>query len=260
MVIHSRTAQDWKAAGHSDPGLPSPFFAIGPWIFAALCAALIVRTLATRRRYRAVDVLTPTDEERVRAAIVELEGATAADVVPLIVERSDPHTHTILLAAAAFAAVANLTLLALLPSEGFARLGLAELGLLAAGLAFAKGCPEFRRWFLTRERADATCGEQALIELSRLTQGKGSPAVVLLFVSLFERRVVVLASSPAAGAVAPEHWPKVVEAVLGSVRRGHLADGIIAGVQACAGEVKLAFPPGESRENHFADRAIVRRE
>ena len=260
MVTHSFSAQDWKAAGHSDAWLSSTFFDLAPWFFAVLVAALLAEAFATRRRYRAVDVLTAADQEKVRAAITGIEAATSADIVPLVVERSDPQTHATLLAAAAFVLIANVMLLRFLPQAGFLPLGLVEIALFAAGLGFARLCPNVRRWFLTRARADATTGEQALIELTRLAQGKNSPALVLLFISLFEHRVVVLASSPAAEALAPEHWPKVVEAVLRELRRGRLADGIVAGVNSCADEMKLAFPPGPTRENRFADRAITRRE
>lgn len=260
MVIQSIDVQDWKAAGHSNGWLASPFFEFAPWIFAAFAVALLVQAFVTRRRYRAVDVLAPADQECIRAAISEVEDATSADIVPLVVERSDPQTHTLLLAAAAFASIATVMLLRFLPQQGFLLLALAEIALLISGLGVASICPDFRRWFLSRRRADATTGEQALIELSRLAQGKNSPQLVLVFVSLFEHRVVVLASSHVAGAVADEHWPKVVEAVLDGVRRGRLGDGIVAGVNACAKEMKLAFPPGETRENRFADRAITRRE
>ena len=260
MVIQSIEVQDWTAAGHSRGLLSSPFFQFAPWIFAGMCAAIVIQAFVTRKRYRAVDVLSSADQERVRAAIHELESTTSADIVPLVVERSDPQTHTMLLATAAFVMLGNLMLLRLLPQQGFLPLGLAELGLLALGLGFARLCPDFRRWFLSRRCADATTGEQAQIELAQLTRGKDSPAVVLLFVSLLEHRVVVLANSPVAGAVAPEHWPKVVQAVLAGVRQGQLADGIVSGINACAGQMTLAFPPSGERANYFADRAIVRRE
>jgi putative membrane protein len=261
MVTLPSTAQDWIASGHDPLILDSVFFRVAPWVFALAVAAVVLRAVAAQRRLRAVDVLTPADQERIRGAIRSIEDTTSAEIVPLVVERSDPQLHTLLLGAAAFAAVANLALLGFLPSRGFLPLGAAELALLALGLLLAWLCPEYRRWFLTSAQADGTAGEQAMIELARLTQGRDPTApVVLLFVSLFEHRVIVLASSSAAGAVLPGHWPRVVEAVLSGVRVGRLGDGLVAGLEACAEPLRASFPPGTTRENHLADRAITRRE
>jgi len=254
-------AQDWSAVGHGRASDLGVFFDIAPWLFVAALIALLALELFTWRRYRAVEVLSVAEQERVRATIASIEDRTDGEIVPLVVERSDPHTHTWLLGAFAFAAAANLSLLKFLPQQGFFPLALAELALLLAGLGFAHLCTDYRRWFLTRRRADAAAAEQALVELARLTQGKQEPpALVLLFVSLFEHRVIVLASEPVAGALGAEHWSAVVEAVLGGVRRGKLADGLVAGLNECAADMQRAFPAGPSRENHFADRAITRRE
>ena len=261
MVTSVATIQDWSASGYELQLADSTFFRFAPWIFALAAALLVLRAVRLRKRYRAVDVLTLEDQEQVRAAISSIEAKTSAEIVPLVVERSDPHAQSLLLGAAAFAVAANVALLRLLPAHGFFQLGAAELAIVAAGLGFTRLCTDYRRWFLSRRVADAAAGEQAIIELARLTQGKDSTAaVVLLFVSLFEHRVVVLANQAVSGALRPEQWPTVVEAVLVGVRRGALAQGLIAGVNACATQMQQAFPPGPTQENRFADRAITRRE
>lgn len=259
MVIDP-SLQDWDAAGHA-PGWAEGLLAVAPWVFLALVVALLLQAWITRHRYRAVEVLTEADQERVRAAIREVEDSTSGDIVPLVVERSDPQTHAWLLGGFALAMLANVALIGPLAQLSLPFLALAEAALLAIGLGVARLCPDYRRWFLGARRADATAGEQATIEFAQLTQGRGpDQALVLLFVSLYEHRVVVLASQPVAGVLAPERWPAVVEAVLSGVRRGRLADGLVAGVQACGAEMQRAFPAAGERDNHFADRAIVRRE
>lgn len=261
MVTIAATLQDWSASGYEQQLVDSALFRVAPWIFALAAALLVCRAFALRKRYRAVDVLTPEDQERVRSAISSIEAQTSAEIVPLVVERSDPHAQALLLGTAAFVVLANAALLRVLPAHGFFQLGAAEVAIAAAGLGFTRVCTDYRRWFLSRRVADAAAGEQAIIELARLTQGKEATApVVLLFVSLFEHRVVVLANAAVSGALKPEHWPAVVEAVLAGVRRGALAEGLVGGVNACAKEMREAFPPGANQENRFADRAIARRE
>ena len=144
-------AQDWSGVGHTQHPDLGVFFDVAPWIFGALVLALLLQALATRRRYRAVDVLSAVEQERVRATIAGIEARTVGEIVPLVVERSDPHTHTLLLGAGAFAFTANLALLKFLPQQGFLPLALAELCLLLVGLGLAQLCPDFRR-SVTTER------------------------------------------------------------------------------------------------------------
>ncbi len=261
MVSFAQTSSDWDASGDLSSLTASPLFTILPWAFALFVGICLVRAYRARSRYRAVNVMTPAELDRVRAAIRDIEAGTSAEVVPVVVERSDPQTHTLLLGAATFALLANICLLPWLPARGFVALGGAELLLITLGLGFTQICTDYRRWFLSSVRADATAGEQALIELSRLSRGLDpASALVVVFVSLFEHRVVVLASGPAVEAHGPARWPEVVERVLGGVRAGRLGDGLVAGLEASARGMEVAFPPGPERQNRLADAAIVRRE
>ena len=70
---------------------------------------------------------------------------------------------------------------------------LSQLGLGAIGFLAARGLPGFKRAFISEARADEMAREQALQEfyahgLHRTPNATG----VLLFVSLLERRVIVL--------------------------------------------------------------------
>ncbi|MCZ7584684.1 MAG: hypothetical protein M5R36_15850, partial [Deltaproteobacteria bacterium] len=61
-------------------------------------------------------------------------------------------------------------------------------------------------------------------------------------VSLFERRVEVLADEGINAKVEPGTWDEVVRLILDVIRRGSLADGLVAGIERC-GDILAAHVP-----------------
>jgi putative membrane protein len=57
---------------------------------------------------------------------------------------------------------------------------------------------------------------------------------VLIFLSLFERRVVVRADRGLDGVVAPHEWEEVVEAIAAGMRRGQPGPALADGIRRCA--------------------------
>jgi putative membrane protein len=81
---------------------------------------------------------------------------------------------------------------------------------------------------------------------------------ILIFVSLFERRVVVLGDLGIHAKVGDDHWQKTSDAILSGIARGALADGIVAGVKACGDVLAEHFPASPKQANELEDRLIVR--
>ena len=81
--------------------ISSTWEVVGPWLLAALVVAVLVRALARRQRYHAVDVLTESDQEQVHGALRAAERRTVGEIVPVVVERSDRHPGACWLAALA---------------------------------------------------------------------------------------------------------------------------------------------------------------
>src|SRR5206468_3238135 len=99
------------------------------------------------------------------------------------------------------------------------------------------------RIFVSESRATETADEQALQEFHRhgLRETRERTGI-LVFVSLFERRVVVLGDAGIHAKVGDEHWQRTRDAILGGIARGSLADGLVEGVRACGQELAAHFP------------------
>jgi putative membrane protein len=251
---------DWSAVGEqAAEGTWSLLGFAGPAIGAALLLFLLVRAVVRRRRYRAAHVFTEADRQAVREAIVAAERKTVGEILPVVVERSDPHPAAEWLAALSFVLVGSTLLIVLLPWKHPAWV-LGEQALLGiAGYLLARWLPDLKRSFVFENRATGVAEEQAFQEfyangLHRTRSATG----VLLFVSLFERRVVVLADEGIDAKVDASYWEGVDEAVLEGVRRGSLRDGLVAGVRLVGDLLSEQFPWTEGDRNEVPDRVVVR--
>jgi len=258
--MESTTSQQWEAAGHA---------ASVPWsvlaaelAFALLVAGtgfLLARAWLRRGRYRATNVLGEEDLRALHDALVEAERTTTAEILPVVLERSDRHPEACWLAALTALLGGSVGLALWLPWNQPAVVLPCQLVLGALGYACARFLPDFRRFFVGEARAREVSEEQAFQEFHRYelhrTQARSG---VLLFVSLLERSVVVLADEGIDARVKPEHWRATTELVLAGIRGGSLRAGLVAGIRS-AGEVLAEhFPTVEGDQNEIADRVIVR--
>jgi putative membrane protein len=233
----------------------------GPYALLAITVFVIARAIVRRTRYRAVHVLNDDDQTIVRAAIADVEKRTLGEIVPVVLERSDAHPEAVWLCALSALLVGSTLLEAHLPWTAPHWLLAWQVMLGACGYALAELLPDVKRLFVGEARASEMAEEQALQEFHRLGVHKTRDATgVLIFVSLFERRVIVLGDAGIHAKVGDERWLKVHRAILDGIARGSLRDGLVAGIQACGDELVKHFPRAEVGANELEDHLIVRRE
>ncbi len=253
---------DWSAAGAQASDGAWTFLGLaGPALFALFLLFLTGRAIARRDRYRAVKVFSEQDRQAVREAIVEAERTTVGEILPVVVERSDPHPAANWLAAIAFVVVGSTLLIVWLPWKHpiFVLVEQAVLG--GIGYLLARRFPDLARSFVLEDRASRVAEEQAFQEFfaNGLHKTRGATGV-LLFVSLFERRVIVLAGEGIDAAVDAAFWEGVDDAVLEGVRNGSLRDGLVEGIRRVGRLLAEKFPWTEGDRNEIPDRVIVRSE
>jgi putative membrane protein len=75
---------------------------------------------------------------------------------------------------------------------------------------------------------------------------------ILIFVSLFERRVVVRADRGLDGVVTPREWEEVVAGIAAGMRRGQPGPALAEGIRRCATLVAASSATGRSRRARSA--------
>lgn len=233
----------------------------GTLVLAALLSFLILRALLRRGRYRVVDAFGDEDRRQVREAIVEAERRTVGEILPVVVERSDPHPGADWLAALSCLLAGSALLAQWLPWGHPLPLLLLQIALGAVGFGLARALPDFKRLFIFESRATAVAEEQAFQEFyaNGLHRTAGATGV-LLFVSLLERRAIILAGEGIDAQVDAGFWADADDAILDGVRSGSLRDGLIAGIRRAGERLAECFPLRDGDRNEIPDRIIVRRE
>lgn len=202
-------------------------------------------------------LLDPAARIRLETAVIEAERATAGEIVVCVVARCDEYGSVGWRLGAVLAALALLAAWLFLEVDSPALLLAAQAVALGLGHGAARLAP-VRRLLLPRslvEERVAGRARRAFAEhgLTRTAARTG----ILVFVTLLERRVVVLADEGIHRRLAPgESWGQVVDLVLEGLRSGRAAEGLEAAVRRC-GEILAAHVPAPPRNVNELPDALV---
>ncbi len=204
---------------------------------------------------KAAELLDERRAAAIAAVVREAERATSGEIVPVVVERSDAYAE-LRLGGAALLAFASGALALFLDPALAPWLVPTQLGVFVAA-AWLLGRPALLRALVPGdvlerrvERAAALAFHDAgLVETSGRTG-------ILIFVSLLEHRVVVLADRGIHARVEAGTWDVVVARVVAGIREGRAEHGLADGIRAC-GEIlaaHLPIRPGDRNELANAPR------
>jgi putative membrane protein len=174
------------------------------------------------------------DRERIAQAIRAAEAETSGEIVCVLAQSSSTASGLPVL----LAAVGGLVLpwiLAALTAMPLVRIAL---------------MPRRAR----RAMAHRAAAEQFMIRgLARKTGRTG----VLIFVSLAERYVRIIADEGISARVPQSHWQAAVDAMIAHIRDGRIADGFVRAIELCGGELAKNFPRTDTSRDELPDRIFV---
>jgi putative membrane protein len=256
ILVEHGAQEAWDAGTHPLLNLVATY---GPWVLGAATLLVVLRALARTHRYRAVKVLGAGAQASVTETIRSAESKTLGEIVPVVLERSDDHAAARWRCALFGLLVGSALLERYLPWTMPECLLAAQLALGILGYCLARLLPDLERMFVSESLATEAAEEQAIQEFHRyeLRETK-SRTGVLIFVSLFERRVVVLGDEGIHSKAGDDLWKRTRDAILEGVARNRLADGLVAGVRECGDVLAVHDPSDGARPNEVEDRLIVR--
>jgi len=257
-----QTAGNWTAVGEQAANEAWHLLGLaGPAIVALLLLYFVVRAVLRHGRYRVVKTFGDEDRAAVHEAIANAERRTVGELLPVIVERSDPHPGANWLAALSCTVVGSSMMAPWLPWTHPVWVLSAQFVMGLFGFGLARLLPDFKRLFIFEDRATAVASEQAFQEFYGSGLHKTEAATgVLIFVSLLEHRVIVLADEGIDSKVDAEFWADTNDAILAGIRTGSLRQGLITGIEKAADGLARHFPWTDGARNEIPDRVIVRKE
>lgn len=198
--------------------------------------------------------LSNEDQQRINAAISQAETKTAGEIV-CVLARSSSDYMTYALAWAALAALAAPWALVALTELSVRQILLVQAVVFVAlyVLFSISGLgPYLVPKAVRLEHAHRAALEQFV---TRGLARRRHEAGVLIFVSLAEHYVRVVADDAVAVKVDKRVWQGAVDSLLAGVKAGDLAGGYVAAVEKCGAVLAEHFPPGAGGE--LPDRIYI---
>ncbi len=110
-------------------------------------------------------------------------------------------------------------------------------------------------------KADKNCqvDQRALAEFNLAKiQNTAKGTGILIFLSLMEKRAVVLADKGIAEKLPPETWHEIVALLLTGIRKGKPAQGLITAIDRCGNLLSQHFPLGPNDTNELSNQLIIK--
>lgn len=200
--------------------------------------------------------ITAQDHARISAAIRAVEARTSGELVCVLARASSEYAAAPLLWAALTALLAPWPLI-LLTQWPVRSLFAAQIMIYIAALVLFSSrrlrvalTPRATR----RALAHRAASEQFITRRMSRTQGRTG---VLVFVSLAERYARIIADEGVAAKVDQKEWQAAIDALTGQMREGHVAEGLLAGIEACGEVLARHAPPGDGPRGDLPDRLYL---
>ena len=207
---------------------------------------------------------TAEEREAVMAAVRAAEGETSGEIVVYIAPASHHHPHAATIGG--FFLSLPLALLVMPWLGDFFWLGrqnvwifLACLTLFYLPLRFlVASTPVVKRLFLFTEQVEEEVGEAALSafyghKLNATRERNG----VLLFISVFEQRVFILADKGVNDKVEADRWRGMVDSLTTAIRHGNHGPAVCRTVADIGAVLREHFPPRPDNQNELSDLIVA---
>jgi putative membrane protein len=198
---------------------------------------------------------------RIADAIRDAERDTAGEIVACVVHACDEYGAAPWRLGAGLALLTGLAIAAWVPHAAeVSLLGVLAAQAVAAAVGHAiAGIGAVRRLLVSDALMEARAATRALATFAGagLTRTKARTGI-LVFVALFEHRVIVLGDEGIDRVLAPgESWEEVKDLALREIRAGRLEEGLVAAIRRCGEILHAHIPPAPHDVDELPNRVIV---
>ena len=195
-------------------------------------------------------MLNENERARVREAVEKSEAGLAAEIVPCVFAQSSSYPETLWAGAASAVALACG---ALFMADVYRPLWLPLSTLIlfvpAAGLlgaAVGRWCAPVKRLLLGPHRMDEAVARRAkeVFFDHRISRTKSRDGI-LIFASVLERKVVILADEGVRKKIKSARWEPAISAMTAAAGDGRIADGLVAAIEKAAAALRAAGAAGK---------------
>lgn len=188
---------------------------------------------------------TDQELEKIKTAVHDAESKISGEIVPVFVEKSDSYLMALYRAALLMSGIVFLLIIffdrylpALAVYDPLMIFVYVLLGGLV-GMLKAKYIPFVKRLMLSRQAMDwATRKKAENAFLSEEVFNTRHRTGIMIFVSFFEREVMVMADRGISKVVDQKEWDSLVRGIIENIRKEKVTEGMVAAIHRC-GEILL---------------------
>lgn len=197
---------------------------------------------------------------QIDAAVMAAEKKTEGEIVPMVVAVSDVYPAANLrFAIVAAGWLACLATYFLPHGFGYLTFAIWFFPLVIAGLFVVQHVPILKKLFLNRYEVEKETFERAVFEFSQHKIYKTKDRTgILIFVSLMERKVLVLADEGINAKVTQDTWDELVKNLIGAIKARRMAEGIATAITECGKILEKHFPATSNNVNQLPNRLIIK--
>jgi len=202
--------------------------------------------------------LSEQDNKSIESAIQKAEATTSGEIVFVAAPASSHYHHATLQGAIIGMAIVTAIFL-LIPIEHTpTNLLWTEFLSFAIFYALISRLP-FRRWIISNREMNARVREAAFMQFysSGLYKTRESNGVEI-YLSLLERRVVVIGDSGIHAKMGNPHWDNVRDLIIQGIKQGDMCGGICRAIESCGKALAEHFPHRPDDINELPDQVINR--
>jgi putative membrane protein len=200
---------------------------------------------------------TPEERERIRLAVTSAEASTSGEIATMVVARSDGYREAVVLGTVLGAGLMALVIAIVSQHVTiWSYLPLTFLFFLPVRWLIVR-FPLLQRPFITGRRLHEAVQERALRAfyekgLYRTREETG----ILIFISLFERKVWILGDRGINARIPPASWQQLAQTLTTGIREGRACQALCAVIERCGEELSRHFPREVSDINELQNEIL----
>ena len=200
-------------------------------------------------------MITESEKARVTRAINEAESRTAGEIVCVLAQHSSDYRLVPIAWAAALVLFVPLPLLFLTTWPAPVIYLFQILAFLVGAIALSY--PGVRFLIVPRRAKHDRAHAEAMRQFSAQGIDKTEHRTgVLIFASIAERYVEVVADAGINNKVATAVWDDAISALVRAIKAGRPGDGFVAAIEQCGAVLAEHFPPGSLKLDELPDRLL----
>lgn len=206
--------------------------------------------------------LLPQDLESISQAVRQAEIQTSGEIIPMVVRQSTGVRHVpLLIGLIIFSGLLIFDLEAKLYDQNEYYVWMLPLFFAASyflGALLAK-IPRIAGLFLSDKDMMVDVLERAEIEFYRGRFNKTEKQTgILIFISFFEHRAVVLADKGIASRLPQQTWDEVVHLLTAELKNKNLHQGLIKAIGKCGEILAKEFPAGKVNPDEISNQLVIK--